>query len=56
MNLKDRRLKLGFSQSAVAVKVGVSLNSYQNWERGVTKPKGENMNKLLEVLDIKEKE
>ena len=53
MNIKEQRVKLNLSQTSVAVAVGVSLTSYQLWERGVSKPNEENMKKLKSVLKIK---
>jgi transcriptional regulator with XRE-family HTH domain len=48
--LKAIRKELGFTQIEVAKKVGVSLTSYQLWERGVSKPNEENMKKLERAL------
>ena len=53
MNLKQRRKEMGMTQTDVAKAVGVSLFAYQNWEREVTTPKPENMEKLCKVLNIK---
>lgn len=53
MNIAERRKELGYTQTYVAVKVGVSLTGYQNWERGLSTPSEENMKKLKEVLKIK---
>ena len=41
-----------WSQIDVAIKCGVSLLSYQLWERGAVKPTVENEAKLLEVLGL----
>lgn len=45
------------TQIDAAIAIGVSLSSYRMWELGVTKPKEENMQKLIEVFgkDISEK-
>ena len=51
-NLKEERKKAGLSQIELAAKVGVSLMTIQLWERQVTKPKEENLNKLKEALNI----
>lgn len=51
--LKKLRKSKSVSQVDVAVAVGVSLMSYQLWERGVTKPKPENMKGLEEFFDVK---
>jgi transcriptional regulator with XRE-family HTH domain len=49
-NLKGLRTEKGLTQIDVAVKVGVSLTSYQLWERGASEPSPENLKKLEEVL------
>lgn len=41
-----------WSQIDVAVKCGVSMLTYQLWERGAVKPNEENEAKLLEVLGL----
>jgi len=51
-SLRDRREELGFSQTAVAVAIGVSLVSYQNWERGVAKPRENHRVRLEKVLQF----
>jgi len=52
--LKEARKKIGFTQTDVAVKVGVTLMTYQLWERGAMKPSEENRRKLFKVLGISE--
>jgi transcriptional regulator with XRE-family HTH domain len=54
MDIKAKREELGLTQTNVAVYCRVSLNAYQNWERGLSTPKPENMAKLKEVLKIKD--
>lgn len=54
MDLKKRRKKLELTQTDVAKAVGVSLYTYQLWERGVTTPFPENLVKLKTVLGIKD--
>ena len=54
--LKDIRNEKKLSQSDVAKLVGVSLTSYQLWEREVTTPAPENLTKLIEVLGLREGE
>ena len=51
-NLKELRKNAGMTQMELAVRVGVSLMTIQLWERQVTKPKEENLNKLKEALNI----
>ena len=48
--LADLRKKKGMTQVALAVAVGVSINSYQKWENGTSKPSALNMIKLEEAL------
>ena len=50
--MRDARERLKLTQSDVAREVGVSLVTYQLWERGVSTPKPENMDKLKKVLQI----
>lgn len=49
--LRDRRRRLGLSQMELARRVGVSLLTIQLWERGVGRPKDENLRKLKRVLE-----
>ena len=51
-NLEKLRTKLGYSQTTLARKIGVSINTYRNWEYGVTKPNEENMKKLKKALKV----
>jgi transcriptional regulator with XRE-family HTH domain len=55
MNIKSKRLELGLTQTDVARAVGVSLAAYRLWELEVGKPNEENMKKLMEVLELKER-
>jgi DNA-binding transcriptional regulator YiaG len=41
------RKKAGLSQKGLAKKLGVSLNSISNWERGSTSPRAASLKKLL---------
>jgi len=50
--IKQARLNKELSQVDVAVMVGVSLMTYQLWEKEVMTPNDENLPKLLEVLGI----
>ena len=54
MDLKKLRKEKKLTQIEVAKRVGVSMVSYQLWERGVSSPNDENRIKLIKVLDIKE--
>ena len=53
MEIKELRKSNGLTQVDVAKKVGVSITTYQLWERGVGKPTPENLEKLKKVLKIK---
>ena len=50
--LDELRKALGYSQTKLASKCGVSINTYRNWEYGVTTPNEENMNKLKKALKV----
>lgn len=50
--IKDARLKKGLSQGQCATHCGVSINAFQMWERGYSKPKDENKTRLCELLNI----
>lgn len=52
MDIKKIRTHLGYTQTDLAIKVGVSLSSLRMWEKGVTKPNEENLKKLKEVLKV----
>lgn len=41
-----------WSQVAVAIKCGVSLSTYQLWEKGAMKPRAIRLKKLKEVLQM----
>lgn len=53
MNIKELRKALKLSQSALAVECGVSLTTIQLWERNVSKPSAENLEKLKKALKVK---
>lgn len=53
-NLKELRKQKKLSQIEIAKLIGVTANTYRNWEYGANDPSEENMEKLKEVLDIKE--
>ena len=50
MSILEKRKALGMTQIDVAKAVGVSLQAYILWEKGVNSPKEENAIKLQEVL------
>ena len=56
MTIKNKltilREQSGFSQAAVARKIGVSKPTYWAWEKGNAKPKAESLKKLAVLYDI----
>lgn len=52
MNIRAKRLELGLTQIEVAKACGVSLTTYQLWEREVSTPLEENLKKLIEILQL----
>ncbi|WP_288588440.1 XRE family transcriptional regulator [uncultured Streptococcus sp.] len=50
--LKERRIVLGYSQSAMADKLHINRSSYFNWENGKTKPNQNNLRQLATILDV----
>ncbi|XOQ37597.1 MAG: Alanine-synthesizing transaminase [Lactococcus sp.] len=57
MTIKNKltilREQSGFSQAAVARKIGVSKPTYWAWEKGNAKPKAESLKKLAALYDVK---
>lgn len=56
VDLKELRKKAGLTQEQLAEKVYVSVNTIQNWENKKTAPKGDNINKYLDALRIRNKD
>ena len=52
--LKKLRLLKNMTQVEVSKAVGVTTNSYIRWEQGSNQPSEENLQKLKEVLGVKE--
>ena len=52
--IREQREFLKLSQTATAFACGVSLCTYQLWERGVGKPNDKNRAKVIEVLELPE--
>jgi DNA-binding transcriptional regulator YiaG len=50
MNVNEARNKAGLSQRKLALAVGVSLVTIQNWDAGIGKPSPDNLKKLEEVV------
>lgn len=51
--MKEERLKRGLTQIEIARQIGVTGNTYRNWELGANLPSEENLEKLNEVLENK---
>lgn len=51
-NLKALRLQYGYTQKQVAEKIGVTCQSYQAYEWGVTVPTLQNFIKLAKLYDV----
>lgn len=51
-NIIDRRKALGITQSAIAVKVGISRGSYSAIERGLRHPSLDTAQRICLVLDM----
>ncbi len=52
IRIKARRLQLALTQQALAKKLAVSRVSITKWETGITKPDGENLQRLSKTLDV----
>lgn len=52
MNFEQMRKDACLTQVKLAVLVGVSVNTIQSWERGVSKPNEINYQKLLKALNV----
>ncbi|ARO87725.1 XRE family transcriptional regulator [Nitrosospira lacus] len=50
--IREGREKLDLNQSQLAELVGVSPQAVQQWESGVTQPRGKRLNKIAEVLKL----
>lgn len=50
--IRDRRKVLGLSQRELALRLGISFQAVQRWERGETFPRKESLSKLLEILQV----
>ena len=51
-NLKALRQKYGYTQQYVAAQIGISCQSYQAYEWGVTVPALKNFIRLAEFYDV----
>lgn len=55
MDFKEMRKLKGWSQAKAAREMKVSLTTWSRWEWESMKPNEDNMKKIKEVFDIKEK-
>lgn len=51
-DIRAARSKLEVSQIQCAQHCGVSIVSFQNWERGICEPKPDKMNLVCEFLEL----
>ncbi|MDE6001410.1 MAG: helix-turn-helix domain-containing protein [Clostridia bacterium] len=51
-NLKDIRTAKGYSQQAVADKLGIAVSTYANWEQGRTQPSISDIIRLIAAFEI----
>ena len=52
--MREQRECLELTQTDIALYCGVSLFAYQQWERGVSKPKAASRLKVIEILKLPE--
>lgn len=52
--LKNKRQEAGYSQVEIASILGISKQSYSNWENGKTKPNQKNLTRLSKILAVDE--
>jgi len=50
---KEKRKELNYTQQYIADSIEASVRTYQKWENGETVPDGENIIRLMNILDIK---
>lgn len=52
MDLLEIRKRKGLSQMQMAALIGVSINTYINWERKVMNPNPENAEKIKKFFNV----
>ena len=52
ISLKAARINAGLTQSEAAEKIGVSLSTLKNWEKGKTFPSQPMIDKICEVYGV----
>ena len=53
MNIKELREKKGWTLMKLAQEVGVSYTTIQMWDKGISSPSPDNLEKLKAVLEAK---
>ena len=51
-NLKDLRKQYGYTQKFIAEKLGITYQSYQAYELGISLPTFENFIKIADLFDV----
>ena len=54
--IEDIRKSKGITIAWVLKQVGINRTTYFNWQNGLKEPREANIDKLLEVLDIKKED
>ncbi len=52
ITLKAARVNVGLTQEAVAKKLGISISTVKNWEKGKTFPKQPQIERLCEIFGV----
>ena len=52
ITLRAARVNAGFTQSKVAEKLGISISTIKNWEKGRTFPKQPQIEQLCELYGV----
>jgi transcriptional regulator with XRE-family HTH domain len=52
ITLAAARKNKNYSQKEAGEKIGVSLSTIKNWERGYTSPKASHVGKICEVYEL----
>lgn len=52
MKLRELRIKSGFTQNDVALKIGVSGQTILNWENGIYEPKIDQLIRLADLFNV----
>ena len=53
ITLKAARVNKGYTQAVAADKIGVSLGTLKNWEKGKTFPREPQIKRLCEIYGVK---